>query len=521
MNRLRLPVAIRAICFAVVVSTCQIAATAAVSQSDGRRIRLPSEEISRLPGPLRRHAVVIGVDAYEDRQITPLHGAAQDARALADALSSYAGFPSSQITLLSTSEAPQARPTRSLITQKLAQLVGQLPEGGLIFLAFSGHGVEINGKSYLLPSDTRVGGSSGILENTAIAVEDLKQMVRATGADQVILLLDACRNDPLAGRSVASSTLSPAFARAFDFDTRNRGVKAFVTLYATAPKERAFEYADKKMGFFTWAVVEGLSGKAANTAGEVTLSGLLTYVEETVPPLVRRYVGASVDQRPWHSTEGFRAEDLVLSAPSGTPKAASVGQAATLSEQADLDFWRSISASTDPAEYKAYLATFPQGKFVELAKARLSKYSAGSAAGATDSGTKPAAPPSSGVFQRVEGQVFTYELVRCVRRGDLIECDIYVTSRDQDRIFAVFYGFNQTEIYDDTGNVAECYDAYVGNQRVNGNSVTLVARVRTLMKLRFNAISPSARKLSLIKIGVSTDGYNLGPLQFRDVPIGS
>jgi hypothetical protein len=36
----------------------------------------------------------------------------------------------------------------------------------------------------------------------------------------------------------------------------------------------------------------------------------------------------------------------------------------------DLAFWQSIQSSTDPAEYQAYLDTFPNGKFAKLALLR-------------------------------------------------------------------------------------------------------------------------------------------------------
>ena len=40
-------------------------------------------------------------------------------------------------------------------------------------------------------------------------------------------------------------------------------------------------------------------------------------------------------------------------------------------DPADLAFWQSIQTSTNPAEYKAYLDTFPAGKFAALARIRV------------------------------------------------------------------------------------------------------------------------------------------------------
>lgn len=55
---------------------------------------------------------------------------------------------------------------------------------------------------------------------------------------------------------------------------------------------------------------------------------------------------------------------------------------------AELEFWRSIQNSTNPAEYRAYLEAFPNGRFAPLARVR-----AGLAN--PDVSAAPAAPPKS------------------------------------------------------------------------------------------------------------------------------
>ena len=50
-------------------------------------------------------------------------------------------------------------------------------------------------------------------------------------------------------------------------------------------------------------------------------------------------------------------------------------------DPADLAYWQSVQSSTDPAEYQAYLEAFPNGRFVQLARARLARLQAGGAGG--------------------------------------------------------------------------------------------------------------------------------------------
>jgi len=63
-------------------------------------------------------------------------------------------------------------------------------------------------------------------------------------------------------------------------------------------------------------------------------------------------------------------------------------------DRADITFWDSIKDSKNPAEYKAYLETFPNGKFAALAKARLAATPAPAAAPAPPAAA-PAAPATA------------------------------------------------------------------------------------------------------------------------------
>ena len=89
-------------------------------------------------------------------------------------------------------------------------------------------------------------------------------------------------------------------------------------LYATAVVHRAYEYTEKHQGYFSWAIAQALSGGAANAKGEVTLRGLVKYLEDNVPKLVALDYGTKVEQKPFAEIEGFRADELILSLASAT-----------------------------------------------------------------------------------------------------------------------------------------------------------------------------------------------------------
>ena len=105
-----------------------------------------------------------------------------------------------------------------------------------------------------------------LLEATGVSVDTVREWIRETGVSQVLIILDACRNDP-SGRGETENRLTDSFAQRFNFDVRNNEVTAFATLYATDVGHVAYEYKEKKQGYFTWTLVEALKGGAANEKG--------------------------------------------------------------------------------------------------------------------------------------------------------------------------------------------------------------------------------------------------------------
>lgn len=84
---------------------------------------------------------------------------------------------------------------------------------------------------------------------------------------------------------------------------------------------------------------------------------------------------------------------------------------AQATDPADLAFWQSIQNSTNPAEYKAYLDAFPNGRFANLARIR--------AGGAAGGGAAPAAKPAAPALPAgaIDAAVFAKEAMDIKRPG--------------------------------------------------------------------------------------------------------
>ncbi|HEX6156329.1 MAG TPA: hypothetical protein VFZ54_09925 [Burkholderiales bacterium] len=81
--------------------------------------------------------------------------------------------------------------------------------------------------------------------------------------------------------------------------------------------------------------------------------------------------------------------------------------------RAEMVFWESVRSSTDPADYRAYLEQYPNGKFAPLARNRLAALGAKPAAPAPSAAPaatpQPAAPRKEGL---AVGDAWTYRVAR-------------------------------------------------------------------------------------------------------------
>ena len=329
------------------------------------------DQVKTLPVGAKRWALVIGVDKYQDPQISPLKGSDNDARLIADALVRYAGFPQDQVILLATNQPLERQPTRVNILRRLSNLSTAVPKDGLLLISFAGHGMERGGHAFLLPADAQISDQISFLEETAISINRVKERIKETGVAQVVVMLDACRNDP-GGRADAPNQLSAAYTNVFNFDVRNREVQAFATIYATGIGQRAYEYTEKKQGYFSWAMVEALKGGAANDKGEITLSQLVKYVQENVPKRIAIDLGSTKQQRPFAVIEGYRADELVMAVTNNASQVAETTPNVAIVDPAALElaFWDTIKNSNNPEDFKSYLEKYPDGQFAGLAKSR-------------------------------------------------------------------------------------------------------------------------------------------------------
>lgn len=267
--------------FAVVLSLVLGAPSGILAQKDTRRIERVKKEAEAKGSGGGRWALVVGVDQYQSKEIEPLSGAVADAKAIRDVLIKYGEFPESQVLLL-VSDGP-VKPTRTDIMVKLEEIKGAVKPGDLLLFFFAGHGVQVDGQRYMLTYDAKI-NSAAMIKSTALPASNLMQELEAIRVGHRVIMIDACRNDPTKpGKQ--PNLADEAFEAAFTLQPVGEGgVRA--TFLSSSKGQSAYEWTEKRRGFFSYFIERGLQGEAAQF-GKVTVTSLLTYLNEMVPQKVR------------------------------------------------------------------------------------------------------------------------------------------------------------------------------------------------------------------------------------------
>ncbi|MBR2002543.1 MAG: caspase family protein [Thermoguttaceae bacterium] len=221
-------------------------------------------EIKRVEG--RKIAVLFGCDQFEDTAISDLEYAASDASFLAERLIER-GFGSKDVLVLTNEHT-----TREKLLEVLKILAEYTKSGDMIFVAFLGQGVEIDGETYWTPTDADVDDLAG----TCVALSDFTaKLDAATPGREKAIFFDACRvipNDLM--KNEQKTDAKPAEAK-----PRSGGENVW-TLYACEAGGLAYELDAFQHGVFTYSFAEGLTEEGdANGDGVVTLMEAFFYAK--------------------------------------------------------------------------------------------------------------------------------------------------------------------------------------------------------------------------------------------------
>ena len=312
----------------------------------------------------RRLALVVGNDAYTE--LSALQNAVNDARTVAVALEEV-GFTVTRVE----------NATRSRLAAALGRFAGRLRGDDVALFYFAGHGVQVDNRNYLIPTDY-AGQTAAEVRLSAFSAAEVEDLLRP--ARVAMLVFDACRNNPYRGIRTSGGGLAAMEAR------------GTLIAFAAGAGEVAADVAGpgSSNGLFTSKLVEALRVPG------LTATALFQRV--------RREVYASSNEEQFPAVYDQLLSDFVFR-PALTAGGATGGAAAApsgaVSVRQETVFWQSIQGSTNPAMFEAYLTQFPSGVFRALAEAELTALRSPPPAGRPSLGAA-----SAGDARRRPGDVF-------------------------------------------------------------------------------------------------------------------
>lgn len=200
---------------------------------------------------------------------------------------------------------------------------------------YAGHGLQFRGENFLLPVDSAPGDEFAIPYETTRVADIIEALQNAKGVR--LLILDACRNNPLADR-IASSGRSrdSSIGRGLARIAQNKGM---VVAYATQANDVAADGTGRNSPFSA-ALVEQLAEPGLE-----------------VGQLFRR-VAQAVNQR----TGGRQTPELSLSL---------LGDFYFNRSETDQQAWAKLRETADSGALRDFLTRFPKSYLADAARARI------------------------------------------------------------------------------------------------------------------------------------------------------
>ncbi|WP_413172086.1 SUMF1/EgtB/PvdO family nonheme iron enzyme [Anabaena azotica] len=218
-------------------------------------------------------AFVIGINKYN--RIQPLNYAKTDAEKMRGYFLHKLGVDPNDLYFFSDDSPPDSHGVDTIPTYgNLISFLGDrfaepfLNPGDTLWFYFSGHGIPHEGRDYLLPID----GNPRTVPNLAIPITYITERLRRSGADNIVLFIDACRST---GQRNAGLGIG---------EEKQQGV---ITFYSCSPSQVSYEIEEIQQGAFTHVLLNGLQIQGESNCA--TVERLYNYLRHQVPQLTLKH----------------------------------------------------------------------------------------------------------------------------------------------------------------------------------------------------------------------------------------
>ncbi|HEY9600799.1 MAG TPA: caspase family protein, partial [Allocoleopsis sp.] len=231
-------------------------------------------------GPAKLWLLLVGVNRYQDECLPSLRYSSVDCQGLADALvEATQEFAQKQVKI--HHDFASQPPNLATVRASLKQISTAARPQDTVLIYFSGHGMlEPNTEQAVLClADTQ---KDNLLE-TGLRVQELLQLLGNCAAHQQLVWLDACHSGGMTLRGATQEPkveplLNPTPQLVEVLQQRAAKSKGFYALLSCDRGQQSWEFPELGHGVFTYYLMRGLRGEAADSQGAIDADGLYRYV---------------------------------------------------------------------------------------------------------------------------------------------------------------------------------------------------------------------------------------------------
>ncbi len=248
--------------------------------------------------------LTIGLNEYKNPKYKLSYSVA-DANAFTDQVKSNALgiFKNIYPTVILNKDA-----TKINILNVLNDIIPKVAETDVFVIYYAGHGVMSEGSAtnpkdfFLVLHDiTQLYGNDELLAQKGISAAELRELCKKIKAQKQLVLLDACQSggatETFAMRGVAEEKAITQLAQS---------TGAFL-ISSTSSEQYASEFSQLGHGVFTYALLEGLKGKAdgGDLDKKITIKELESYLNDIIPELTEKFRGTAQFPQSWSKGMDF------------------------------------------------------------------------------------------------------------------------------------------------------------------------------------------------------------------------
>ena len=232
-------------------------------------------------------ALLVAVNQYEDRRFGNLSYSLQDCQELEQALKVATKELINPCRMIVHHDREKTNlPRKKQVLDSLEKLIAAADDKTTILFYFCGHGLLADNSKkqpILCLQDTRTDD----LENTGIDLQKLFDRIGNSQAKRQIIWIDACHSGAMTFREekVETRGQSPASQSRITSEVigrikkpKLREGKYFYAMLSCDKNQQSFAFPELEHGVFTYYLIRGLRGKAADESGIIEADNLYRYV---------------------------------------------------------------------------------------------------------------------------------------------------------------------------------------------------------------------------------------------------